>query len=256
VDYLVCALLIGAGATALMGIWAVARKWLLGIPPLDYGLVGRWLAYLARGRFRHDPIAASPPVQDERLIGWIAHYLIGIAFAAMLLALWGLDWARHPTVGPALIVGIGSVAAPFLLTQPGMGVGVAASRTPRPAAARRQSLVTHGIFGPGLYAAGWVASLLDTFQWRSFCWRLKLPTHFYFDRNSCSLSCGRWHGFARTTLVQPIKLESMFPVSLCLQARNSRGLSLVWSDHEIACERTVPGYGGLLGPVAAHGANR
>jgi hypothetical protein len=167
-NYLVCALVIGAGATAVMDIWAAARKRVLGIPALDYGLVGRWLAYLARGRFRHDPIAASPPVQGERLIGWTAHYLIGIAFAAMLLAIWGLDWARHPTIGPALIVGIGSVAAPFLLMQPGMGAGVAASRTPRPAVARLHSLITHAIFGLGLYAAGWVTSLLDTFQ-RSIC---------------------------------------------------------------------------------------
>src|SRR4051812_3329891 len=68
VDYLVCALLIGAGATVVMDLWLVARKRLLGVPSLDYGLVGRWLAYLARGRFRHDPIAASPPVQGERLI--------------------------------------------------------------------------------------------------------------------------------------------------------------------------------------------
>ena len=68
-DYLLCALLIGAGATAVVDIWVAARKRLLGIPPVDYGLVGRWLAYLARGRFRHDPIAASPPVRGERLIG-------------------------------------------------------------------------------------------------------------------------------------------------------------------------------------------
>jgi Protein of unknown function (DUF2938) len=159
-DYLVSAVLTGVGATAVMDFWAVARKRLLGIAPLDYGLVGRWLAYLARGRFRHDRIAASPPVRGERVIGWAAHYLIGIAFAAMLLAIWGLEWARRPTIGPAVIFGIGSVAAPFLLMQPGMGAGIAASRTPRPAAARFQSIVTHAIFGLGLYAAGWVQSLL------------------------------------------------------------------------------------------------
>jgi DUF2938 family protein len=50
--------------------------------------------------------------------------------------------------------------APFLLMQPGMGAGIAASRTPRPVAARLQTLVTHGIFGLGLYAAGWATSLL------------------------------------------------------------------------------------------------
>jgi hypothetical protein len=162
VDYLLNALLIGAGATALTDIWSVARKRLLGIPALDYGLVGRWLAYLARGRWRHDRIAASPPVQQERLIGWAAHYLIGIGFAAVLLATWGLEWARQPTIGPALIVGIGSVAAPFLVMQPGMGAGIAASRTPRPVAARFQGLVTHAIFGFGLYAAGCLTSLLHS----------------------------------------------------------------------------------------------
>ena len=62
-DYLVCTLLIGVGATAVIDLWAIARKRLLGIPPPDYGLVGRWLAYMARGRFRHDRIAAAPAVQ-------------------------------------------------------------------------------------------------------------------------------------------------------------------------------------------------
>lgn len=38
--------------------------------------------------------------------------------------------------------------------QPGMGAGIAASRTPNPRAARLQSLVTHAVFGLGLYLAG------------------------------------------------------------------------------------------------------
>jgi hypothetical protein len=159
-EHLASALVIGAGATLVMDIWSMLRKRLLGIPPADYGLVGRWFAWMARGRFRHDRIAASPAVPGERLIGWTAHYLVGIAFAAVLLAIWGLDWARQPTIGPALTVGIGSVAAPFLLMQPGMGAGIAARRTPRPSAARVQSLLTHAFFGLGLYAAGWLVSFL------------------------------------------------------------------------------------------------
>jgi hypothetical protein len=160
VEYLVSVVLTGLGATAVMDVWIVLRKRLFGIPALDYGLVGRWFAYLPRGRFRHEPIAASGAVKGERAIGWTIHYLTGIAFAAVLLAVWGLDWVRHPSIGPALIVGIGSVVAPFFLMQPGMGAGVAASRTPRPAAARIQTLITHAIFGFGLYAAGWAAHLL------------------------------------------------------------------------------------------------
>lgn len=156
--FLACAVLIGTGATVVMDLWTAAQNRLLGVRPLDYALVGRWLAWLARGRFRHDPIGATPPVRGERLIGWTAHYLLGIAFAALLLGVWGVDWARRPAILPALIVGIGGLAAPFLLMQPGMGFGIAASRTPRPAAARLRSLVTHTVFGLGLYASGWITS--------------------------------------------------------------------------------------------------
>lgn len=159
-NYLMYSALIGVGATVAMDAWTIARKRIFGVPPFDYGLVGRWLAYMPRGRFRHHPIAASPRVGGERAIGWTAHYAIGIGFAAILLAIWGLEWTRQPSIGPALIVGIGSVAAPFLLMQPGMGAGIAASRTKRPAAARLQSVVTHAVFGLGLYAAGWLSSLL------------------------------------------------------------------------------------------------
>lgn len=158
--YLICSILIGAGATMVMDLWAIARKRLFGIPPPDYGLVGRWLAYMPQGHFRHDSIRAALPVKGETLIGWTAHYLIGIAFATLLLSIWGLAWVRHPTIGPALIVGIGTVAAPFFLMQPGIGAGIAGSRTPRPAVTRLQSLVTHTIFGLGLYAAGWIVSSL------------------------------------------------------------------------------------------------
>lgn len=152
--------LVGAGATVPMDAWGVLRRRLFGVPPADYGLVGRWIAWMPRGRWRHQPIAATPPVRGERLLGWAAHYLTGIALAALLLAIWGVEWICRPTLGPALLVGIGSVAAPFLLMQPGMGAGVAASRTPRPNAARINSIVTHGVFGVGLYAAAWLAKPL------------------------------------------------------------------------------------------------
>lgn len=158
-EYPLFALVIGTGATAVMDLWSVIRRILLGIAPPDYGLVGRWLGHMARGRFRHEAIAAAAPVRGELVIGWTAHYLTGIAYAALLLAVWGLAWVRQPTIGPALIVGIGTLAAPFLLMQPGMGAGIAASRTPRPAAARLQSLINHAVFGLGLYAAGWVTHL-------------------------------------------------------------------------------------------------
>jgi hypothetical protein len=159
---LICTLVVGAGATIVMDLWGWARKPLLGVEPPNYALVGRWLGHMAKGRFHHESITRSPIVQGERFIGWIVHYMIGFLFAAALICIWDCAWLQHPTITPALIVGLGSVAAPFLLMQPGMGAGIAASRTPRPAAVRLQSLMTHTVFGFGLYISGWVAQSLCT----------------------------------------------------------------------------------------------
>lgn len=145
--------LVGIGATSLTDLWGLARRRMLQVPPPDYALVGRWIGHMRQGRFRHRSIAAAAPVRHERVLGWSAHYLIGIGFAALLPLAFGSEWLRQPTPGPALAVGIATVAAPLLLMQPGMGAGVAARHTPRPAHARLQSLLTHIVFGLGLYAS-------------------------------------------------------------------------------------------------------
>lgn len=159
-EYLGHALVVGIGATALMDIWGVVRHPLLGMPRLDYALLGRWIGHMARGHFRHEAIAAATPVRGERLIGWGVHYLIGTAFAAVLLGGWGLEWLQRPTLAPALMVGVATVLAPLLIMQPLMGAGLAGRHTPRPGATRMQALLTHTIYGVGLYLAGWLDHLV------------------------------------------------------------------------------------------------
>jgi hypothetical protein len=152
--------LIGIGATALIDLWALILRRTFGVLSLDYALVGRWLGHMPAGRFTHASIAAAQPIRGERLIGWAAHYAIGVLFAGMLLAACGVDWARQPSPGPAVAFGILTVAAPFFVMQPGMGLGIAASKTPKPALARLRSVATHTIFGLGLYASAIVLARL------------------------------------------------------------------------------------------------
>lgn len=152
-DTWICTLAAGIGATALTDAWALARRRLLGVPQPRWDHVGRWFGHMRHGRFRHAAIDRAAPVAREAAIGWIAHYLIGIAYAVLLGLVAGADWFAAPTPGPALALGLATVLAPFLLMQPGMGAGIAARRTPRPAMARVHSLATHAVFGLGLYLA-------------------------------------------------------------------------------------------------------
>lgn len=122
-------------------------------------MVGRWFGHMPSGRFVHDNIAKALPVRGELAIGWASHNAIGIVFAAVLIAIAGLEWARRPTPLPALVFGLLTVVFPFFVMQPGMGAGVAASKTPAPNQARLRSVLTHTVFGVGLYGAALLVAL-------------------------------------------------------------------------------------------------
>jgi hypothetical protein len=153
--------MLGIIATALLDLWALARMTLSSVAMPDYAMVGRWVGHMFKGRFRHDSIARAKPVPFESLLGWTVHYATGIGFAWSLLVLSGMEWLRAPSLLPAFSVGVVSVAAPFLLLQPGMGLGIAASRAPQPKAARLRSLMTHTVFGLSLYIAGWTLVMIQ-----------------------------------------------------------------------------------------------
>lgn len=152
-DFLISSIILGVGATLFMDIWALFMKKAFDMPSLDYALVGRWIGHMPQGKFSHSPIMASKPTGGERPLGWFAHYLIGILFAAALLAVVGHGWLMAPTILPALLTGLLTITMPFLLMQPAFGFGVAASKTPMPNVARLRSLQAHLSFGFGLYLA-------------------------------------------------------------------------------------------------------
>jgi hypothetical protein len=152
--------LIGIGATALMDAW-LALLGRLGVRTSSFALVGRWAGHLLRGTFAHADIARAAPVAGERAWGWLVHYATGVAFAAVLVAVQGLDWASEPTLGPALVTGIVTVLAPLLVLQPAMGAGVFATRTPAPLANVTRSVANHAVFGVGLYVSALALVMLS-----------------------------------------------------------------------------------------------
>jgi uncharacterized membrane protein YagU involved in acid resistance len=149
-NYILYAIAIGIGATLFMDLWNLFLKRAFSIPSLNYCLLGRWLRHMP-GNFRHTSITAAPQKPFECTVGWIAHYTIGVVFALVLVVLTSGNWLARPTLLLALLYGIGTVVFPFFILQPSFGLGIAASRTPKPVQARVKSLATHTVFGVGLY---------------------------------------------------------------------------------------------------------
>jgi hypothetical protein len=154
------AIVMGLGATFTFDLWVLFLKHVFKITPSNFCLVGRWLRYMLEGKFKHSNIGSAPQKSAECSVGWIAHYVVGVSFSIVFVAIAGNDWLQHPTLTPAIVFGIVTVAAPFFIMQPAFGLGIAASKTPNPTQARLRSLMNHAVFGFGLYLFGSLASWL------------------------------------------------------------------------------------------------
>lgn len=150
-------LFIGIVATLVLDLWLVLLR-SLGIPTLNFALIGRWVGHLWRGRFVHPAIVRSEPIPGELAWGWFTHYAIGIAFAAVLVSVLGTAWLQQPRLAPALVFGLCTVLAPLFVMQPAMGAGFASSRTATPARNAFRSVANHGVFGLALYLASRLAT--------------------------------------------------------------------------------------------------
>jgi hypothetical protein len=146
----------GVGATLCIDLWASFLRLALGVRSLDYCLLGRWVLHMRRGTFRHASIGLASAEKHECRVGWAAHYSIGVGFALVFVLLAGEAWIQRPTLPLAAAFGALTVTVPFFTMQPAFGLGVASSRTKNPGAARLKSVVTHSIFGAGLFVSAYL----------------------------------------------------------------------------------------------------
>lgn len=160
IETLGMAAVLGIAGSAFIDVWSLVLRTRFHVATLDYAMLGRWIGHFPRGRFVHTRISAAPAVRGERPLGWVAHYAIGVLFAGVLLVLWGSEWADSPSIVPPLVVGIGSVLAPWLVMQPAFGAGIAGAKAARPWAGRVRNLGTHTVYGLGLYFSALAISLV------------------------------------------------------------------------------------------------
>lgn len=151
IDLLWRGFLIGLGATILMDLWAIVLHKVFAQPKANWAPGGRWFRHLANGKVFHDSIATAEPYRHELALGWAGHYAVGIIYGIAFALIVGASWLATPTFLPAWIFAIVTIAAGWFLMQPGMGLGWAASKTPRPMKVRFLGLFAHTVFGLGLY---------------------------------------------------------------------------------------------------------
>lgn len=154
------AVVIGVGATMVMDLWALLLRRVFAVSQANYCLVGRWFCHMPTGEFIHRSIAQASQKPGECLVGWLVHYVIGMVYAVLLVALTSGSWLYAPTLWVAVAFGLATLVFPFFIMQPSFGLGFASSRSSNPTQARLKSLVAHAVFGIGLYLAALPVSYL------------------------------------------------------------------------------------------------
>lgn len=152
--------LAGIGATVLMDLWAQVLRRAFQIPSLNLCYLGRWVLHMPRGTFAHESISKADPRPGECGAGWLSHYMIGMGLGGTFALLVPAAWWDRPTLLQPLLFGIVTVVMPLFVMQPALGFGIASSRAPNPTAARLKSLMTHTVFGLGLYLSAWLLATL------------------------------------------------------------------------------------------------
>lgn len=147
---LLAAIFSGTIATVIIDV-SVLVLGRVGLPVDTVALLGRWFAYLPRGRLVHHPVEATQIIENEQILGWFMHYLTGVVYAGLYLTL----VQGQVTLLSAVVFGLVTVMVPFLILQPGLGLGMFAHRYQRPWLLRAVTLGVHVTFGIGLWL-GWL----------------------------------------------------------------------------------------------------
>ena len=143
---------IGIAATFAIDCWTFIISY-FGVKTRGILFLGRWLTYLPKGKFFHQTIIQTPSIENEVVIGRIAHYSIGIAFAFLLIGIYGKKWFDKPKLLHALVFGIITLVIPVFFLQPALGFGIAFSNTHKPVSLLINIVIIHSIYGLGLYIA-------------------------------------------------------------------------------------------------------
>lgn len=139
----------GVAAPIAANLARLVYRTITGLPPVDWSITGRWFLMVLSGQPYAPGIGTAAPLPHELLVGTLGYHLISITFAAVYLIGLALI-GRRETFANGLVFGWVTMAFPFLVQMPLMGLGVFASLTPTPWILLGRTLVHHTGFGLGL----------------------------------------------------------------------------------------------------------
>jgi len=124
---------------------------------IEVGMIGRMAAGWTRGRLRYRHPGEMEEVTNEKALGYLAHYAIGVALAFPYVQGWKILVGGPVSPAWAILYGVGTTVASWFFVYPCMGFGAFGRRSPDGLRAVLSPLANHFFYGLGL--AGGIALL-------------------------------------------------------------------------------------------------
>ena len=116
---------------------------------IEVGMIGRMAVGWARGRFRYGHPSEMEQATNEKLYGYVTHYIIGVGLAVPYMFGWDLLVEGPASPVLTLAYGVATTVASNFFVFPSMGLGVFGRRSPEGIRAPLSSLANHRFYGVG-----------------------------------------------------------------------------------------------------------
>ena len=146
-------IILGLCSTLLLDVIQYLRHRLWQHGWLDYAVLAQALWQHWQNYSRTGHVHTRLPMAWARLLGWLLHYVIGVALVWLAMQINVLRGAQTLGLPFCLMFGSATVLLPFFIMQPLLGMGIAARNTATPWSNRGKSLIAHGLFGLSVYVA-------------------------------------------------------------------------------------------------------
>tara|TARA_B100001540_G_C15707854_1_gene597063 strand:- start:551 stop:1024 length:474 start_codon:yes stop_codon:yes gene_type:complete len=141
----------GIIATLMFDLFQLSLSYSYNINRSRWDLVGRYFAGFKKKKYFCENLENDEPIKNELIIGYVAHYFIGIIFGILYVSINILIFDT-PSIFLAILIGFVTVLFGWCIMMPyAYNIGFFANKKEEWKQILIQNLIVHFIFGIGLY---------------------------------------------------------------------------------------------------------
>jgi len=153
VEILITGIIAGVLGTILMDLSNLLLARTNIVTKIDIKMIGRMSAGWSRWRFFYYHPSEIQPVKNEKLFGYISHYLIGVFLSLIFMFGWDSIVGGPVSAIWVFVYGTATTVVSLFFVYPSLGLGIAGMQSTEGIKNPVSSIANHTFFGAGMAIA-------------------------------------------------------------------------------------------------------